>query len=475
MINVLLNHQKFKPFHFNTSKILKILFLIFILSTGNGFAAQVTLTWDTNSEQDTAGYKIYYGSAQGDYSDSVDIGNTTQYTITNLEEDQTYYFTATAYDISSKESDFSNEISYYVPVSISEDQDSDGDGLTDLDEINIYATDPNNADTDSDGLTDGEEINQYVTDPINPDSDGDGILDGDINYVAGVIEAEEGVLTSPMVEVFDTEASGGAYIESQVSDAGTAEYTFTIESDGMYKIIAMVKALDAGSDSFYVQVDEGQEFVWDLNPGQDEAEFNVWREDEVTARGNGTYDNPEYDPYLAELSAGLHTLKIRGRETSAQIDYFYFEKVADIATPIIEAETGSLLDPMTVVSDESVSGGAYIQSQSSDAGSAEYVFTINTEGVYKMIAMVNASNSASDSFLVQIDNMEAFIWDLNPTKDRAEFDVWREDEVTNRGNGTYDAPEFDPYTVSLEAGEHSIVISCREKKTKLDYFYFEKQ
>jgi hypothetical protein len=290
-----------------------------------------------------------------------------------------------------------------------------------------------------------------------------------------IIEAEFGILTSPMDEIYETTASGGAYIESQVSDAGTAEYTFTIESDGMYKIIAMVKALDAGSDSFYVQVDEGQEFVWDLNPGQDEAEFNVWREDEVTARGNGTYDNPEYDPYLAELSAGLHTLKIRGRETSAQIDYFYLEKVADIATPIIEAETGSLLDPMTVVSDESVSGGAYIQSQSSDAGSAEYVFTINTEGVYKMIAMVNASNSASDSFLVQIDNMEAFIWDLNPTKDRAEFDVWREDEVTNRGNGTYDAPEFDPYTVSLEAGEHSIVISCREKKTKLDYFYFEKQ
>ena len=57
--------------------------------------------------------------------------------------------------------------------------DSDGDGLTDDDEINRYKTDPQNPDTDGDGLKDGEEVLYFKTDPLNPDTDGDGLKDGE--------------------------------------------------------------------------------------------------------------------------------------------------------------------------------------------------------------------------------------------------------------------------------------------------------
>lgn len=56
--------------------------------------------------------------------------------------------------------------------------DTDGDGLTDGQEVNTYGTDPLNPDTDGDGLTDGQEVNTYGTDPLNPDTDGDGLTDG---------------------------------------------------------------------------------------------------------------------------------------------------------------------------------------------------------------------------------------------------------------------------------------------------------
>ncbi|NMA91138.1 MAG: VWA domain-containing protein, partial [Amphibacillus sp.] len=56
--------------------------------------------------------------------------------------------------------------------------DTDEDGLTDYDEIFVYYTDPLSTDTDADGLSDILEI-EYDMDPNNPDTLNDGILDGD--------------------------------------------------------------------------------------------------------------------------------------------------------------------------------------------------------------------------------------------------------------------------------------------------------
>ncbi|MDD3563872.1 MAG: OmpA family protein [Candidatus Cloacimonetes bacterium] len=54
--------------------------------------------------------------------------------------------------------------------------DTDGDGLTDMDEQK-YGTDPNNPDTDGDGLSDGDEVHKYRTNPLKADTDGDGLND----------------------------------------------------------------------------------------------------------------------------------------------------------------------------------------------------------------------------------------------------------------------------------------------------------
>lgn len=55
--------------------------------------------------------------------------------------------------------------------------DRDFDGLDASDE-EVYGTDDRNADTDGDGLTDADEIRTWETDPLNPDTDGDGFSDG---------------------------------------------------------------------------------------------------------------------------------------------------------------------------------------------------------------------------------------------------------------------------------------------------------
>jgi eukaryotic-like serine/threonine-protein kinase len=72
--------------------------------------------------------------------------------------------------------------------------DSDGDGLTDAQEL-LIGTDPFNPDTDGDGLTDGEEVLIYGTDPLRADTSGDGINDG--TAVAMGIDPLRGVLPTP--------------------------------------------------------------------------------------------------------------------------------------------------------------------------------------------------------------------------------------------------------------------------------------
>ena len=56
-------------------------------------------------------------------------------------------------------------------------EDPDRDGLTNLQEFQV-GTNPNNPDTDGDGLSDGDEVNVYQTNPLLADTDGDGIPDG---------------------------------------------------------------------------------------------------------------------------------------------------------------------------------------------------------------------------------------------------------------------------------------------------------
>ena len=84
-----------------------VLVLIPMIAFG---AASVDLAWDANTEDDLAGYKIHYGTVSGHYSHTIDVYNTTQYTLKDLEDGVTYYLAATAYDAATNQSAYSEEL-----------------------------------------------------------------------------------------------------------------------------------------------------------------------------------------------------------------------------------------------------------------------------------------------------------------------------------------------------------------------------
>lgn len=94
-----------------------VFILTISLTSAIAFSATITLAWDTNSEPDVAGYKIYYGTESREYIYVVDIGNQTSCTISDLVTGEVYYFAVTAYDMNDNESNFSAEINFEVPIS----------------------------------------------------------------------------------------------------------------------------------------------------------------------------------------------------------------------------------------------------------------------------------------------------------------------------------------------------------------------
>ena len=89
--------------------------LAIILITVAAQAATVQVSWNANTEADLAGYNVYYGTESGTYGEPVSTTETSQLLTLTPEVGTTYYFAVTAYDTSSNESAFSEEVSLFVP------------------------------------------------------------------------------------------------------------------------------------------------------------------------------------------------------------------------------------------------------------------------------------------------------------------------------------------------------------------------
>lgn len=100
--------------------------------------------------------------------------------------------------------------------------DTDNDGLTDGDEVNIYGTDPLKYDTDDDGISDGDEV-ALGTDPLSPTTDG--IADTERTFVQ-TIDADDEIL-----EDINTEYNP-YYLSLEITAAGNAQSSLTVQESG---------------------------------------------------------------------------------------------------------------------------------------------------------------------------------------------------------------------------------------------------
>ena len=94
----------------NFPKLIINLLILFVLTTQISYAAAINLEWDANSEEDLAGYKIYYGTSSGNYGTPISVGKISASELSGLTEGTTYYVAITAIDTSDNESEKSDEV-----------------------------------------------------------------------------------------------------------------------------------------------------------------------------------------------------------------------------------------------------------------------------------------------------------------------------------------------------------------------------
>ena len=88
-----------------------VLVLLAIACARSSEAADVTLAWDPPGDGLATGFVLYYGTASQSYTQQVNVGLVTSYTVNGLSAGTTYYFAVRSYNAAGVLSGFSEEVS----------------------------------------------------------------------------------------------------------------------------------------------------------------------------------------------------------------------------------------------------------------------------------------------------------------------------------------------------------------------------
>lgn len=156
--------------------------------------------------------------------------------------------------------------------------DSDSDGLSDLDEINI-GTDPFNPDTDGDGLSDGLEVlnmqNGSCIHPLIFDTDDDGLSDG----------YEFNVGPNPC----NPDVDGDGLLDGNEVSIGTDPNTFDTDGDGLSDGVEVA----IGANPLHPDTDgdgliDGLEIAFTTNPLNPDTDGDGLTDGQEVTLANGT-------------------------------------------------------------------------------------------------------------------------------------------------------------------------------------------
>ena len=369
-------------------------------------ATSVSLAWTPNSEPNLGGYRLYYGTASGNYTDNLDVGNVTTATISNLTASTQYFIVLTAYNLAGIESQPSTEISYTTPsIEPSPSPTPTPDpsvtptpeptvtptpdpSVTPTPEPTVTPTpDPSATPTPEPTVTPTPQPSPTPTPepsvtptpqpsptptpqptaspspsttptPLpsaTPSSTPSPAPTATPTPLAGLtFGATQGVITSPFARNTDNTVSQTVETLNPLN-GGKAVYAFTVTNPGPHIVTINVKAPDAGANSLFANMDAEPTttMIWDVPVG------SGFQSKPITWRATGGVN-----PQKWSLSAGTHLLILRGREANLKVGQITISRSASSSpTPTPHPVGHNLLNVATrtfVQNGEEVMIGGFI-------------------------------------------------------------------------------------------------------------------
>jgi hypothetical protein len=254
--------------------------------------------------------------------------------------------------------------------------DTDDDGISDIDEIDYYGTDPENPDSDGDGINDGEELTFWGNN-WSADQDGDGLInildpDSDDDEVSDGIEINQGTspinqLSTPASEVVFAVNTGGA---EYVDENGILYQTDTLYYGGKtYKSSASIS--DTNDDTLY-QSERYGNFSYDIPLASGNYLVTLkfaeiyWNKDgrrifDVEIEGNEVISNFDIFTQVGQYSAYDVALPVSVLDGILNIDFYTIKDKAKVSA--IKVETTNM-DNSSIIANKI----------------SEVVFAVNTGG-----------------------------------------------------------------------------------------------
>lgn len=172
--------------------------------------------------------------------------------------------------------------------------DTDGDELSDGDEVFKYKTNPRVSDTDEDGLSDGDEVFNYGTNPLVSDSDGDGLSDGDEVQL---------YKTDPLNSDSDSDLLSDS---EEIIAYSTDPSMWDTDDDGLsdYEEIKKYNTNPMAPDTDEDGILDYTELLWETNPLKNDTdkdglsdgdEVNTYGTNPLLADTDGDYLNDTYE------------------------------------------------------------------------------------------------------------------------------------------------------------------------------------
>lgn len=439
--------------------------MMMVLAVTSVRATTVNLAWDPSSDSTVTGYIVHYGVVGGTSTNTMDVANQTTASVPNLTAGANEFFYVTSYNGQRVDSPPSNEITYTIPTTAPNTPPT----ISSLSNRTIAE----DSSTGALALTVGD-AETAAGSLILSGASSNPTLVPYANIVFGGSGSSRTVTVTPAPN-----QNGTTTITLSVSDGSatsTSSFTLTVnpvnDPPQVWGLSDKLVYLNGTTGPMGFSVSDLETASTSLTVSGSSSNPALVPNANLVFGGSGSSRTLTVTPAAGQ--SGTATISVTVSDGSATASQSFVLTVSSATGPTLvylpfEAESGTLAAPMAIASDVNANQGDFIQTSSTDSGTATYTVNIPVAGDYVLWARVLSPDDTQDSFYVSLDGAGEDIYDTTPSAVFSSAWTWsivqgRNVTTTTTMNGV--AVKVRVFT--LTTGLHTITFRGREPGAGLD-------